>query len=159
MSSKYVGAPEPPCAAMKAAYQACLKERQRWRRANKLTKGTARYNVVGPYVEEDGRVMVGCIAQGVSRAQAESVARRSSLERSEFLVGYNPDLAAAMRRATHVVPAGACPAPRHAGGEFDLSWHGTPIDMYAPGASKRARKLPMLSGARLARARLVLGRR
>jgi hypothetical protein len=135
---------------MRAAYKTCLKERQRWRRANKLTKGTARFNVVGPYVETDGRLMVGCLQEGLTRAQAEHARslRHNALSRNEYLVGYRSELAEEMARATRVVPAGACPAPRAVGHEFDLTWAGTPSDMFEPGSSRRARTLPELSGMR-----------
>ena len=33
------------------------------------------------------------------------------------------------------------------GRDFNLTWAGTSADMFEPGASKRARALPMLSGA------------
>ena len=91
------------------------------------------YNVVGPYVEEDGRVMEGCIGTGLTRRAAEELAQRKLLERSEYLVGYSPRLFEQFRERTRVTTS-ACGTPTKAEG-LDLTWMGGPEDMAAPGAS------------------------
>jgi len=144
--SKYADMPEPPCGEMKRAYKSCLGERREWRRYHKKSAERVRYNVVGPYIEDDGRVVVGCIAPGVSRRQAEAFAKREALRRSDYLYGYSPQLVEEMRKQTRVVPdTEGCPAPVKAEG-LPLEYMGGPEDALEPGSSQAARKVPMLSG-------------
>jgi hypothetical protein len=147
--SKYSTMPEPPCKALYTEYKGCLAVRKRWRawhrssaRAQAASKEV--YNVVGPYVEEDGRVMEGCIGTGLSKRAADELARRKLLERSEYLVGYSPRLVEQFRERTRVTTL-ACGTPTKAEG-LDLTWMGGPADMARPGASSSARRVPMLQG-------------
>jgi hypothetical protein len=144
--SKYADMPEPPCAEMKAAYKTCLVDRREWRRYHKKASERARFNVVGPYIEDDGRVMIGCIAASVPRRQAEAFAKREAMRRSDYLYGYSPRLVEEMRRLTRVVPESeGCPSPVKAEG-LPLDYVGGPEDVLEPGSSQAARKVPMLSG-------------
>lgn len=141
--SKYESMPEPPCEQIRKEYKGCLAVRKQWRKWHGKTKQTPRFNVVGPYVEDDGRMMEGCIGQGLSRREAEELAKRKFLERQDYFVGYGPRLLQQIRDRTRVVPGGACEAPRRAEG-FDLTWQGTPEEMWGGGR----RRVPMLSGVK-----------
>lgn len=146
--SKYSTMPEPACEALRTEYKGCLAVRKRWRKWHRRSAGAraaeTTYNVVGPYVEEDGRVMEGCIGTGLTRRAAEELAQRKLLERSEYLVGYSPRLFEQFRERTRVTTS-ACGTPTKAEG-LDLTWMGGPEDMAEPGASSAARRAPMLQG-------------
>jgi hypothetical protein len=156
--SKYADMPEPPCGAIHRQYKECLVERRKWRaaqrRAGKLAPGTAAraWAVRAIYPEDDGRLVVGCVSGALSYDAARKLAdrRRSDYSTHRYFEGYSVRLLRQAEESVAVVRAEACGAPSRATG-MDLEWHGTPEDVYQPGASRSRRRtegVPFLSGAR-----------
>lgn len=149
MPSKYLDTPEPRCEDIRHEYKACLVQRQRIRaakrRAGVLPPKGKPWAVRGVYVEEDGRLVEGCIREGLSypAAQRSVEAHRDQVRHSRWFEGYAPSTLNAVADRTRIVSE--CPPPVRATG-IPLDWHGTVSDLYDPGASKRERTLPMLSG-------------
>jgi len=150
--SKYQDMPEPPCGAIKRSYNECLVERQKWRAYHKQTqKRIPRAMVVGPYIEEDGRIMEGCLVGPTTEAAAQRFlrGRETQLWKSAMMMGYSSGpLLPAMLERTRIVYGTTCPPEQKAEG-LPIQYWGTPADMFRKGASleeRRKRRLPDLSG-------------
>jgi hypothetical protein len=150
--SKYQDMPEPPCGAIKRSYNECLVERQKWRAYHKKTeKRNPQTMVVGPYIEEDGRIMEGCLVGPTTKVAAQRFLfqRRYQLERNNMMYGYTDGpLLDAMLERTRIVHGTTCPPDKKAEG-LPIQYWGTPADMFTKGASleeRRKRRVPDLYG-------------
>lgn len=146
--SKYADMPEPPCDKILREYRACLPERQRWRAFHRGAK--AQVVVAGPYVEENGQIMDGCVQGPMPPAAAYRWIGQyeERLKESEYLRGYSPALREQMVRRLRVVEV--CPPVTRATG-LPLDFVGDPSTFTDPEQQKAARLrqgIPLLSGTR-----------
>jgi hypothetical protein len=150
--SKYQDMPEPPCGAIKRSYNECLVERRKWRAYHKqIEKRAPRTMVVGPYIEENGRIMEGCLVGPTTEVAAQRFlrGRYDQLMKSSLMMGYSSGpLLDAMLERTRIVHGTTCPPERKAEG-LPIQYWGTVADMFTKGASleeRRKRRLPDLYG-------------